>query len=66
MKGFVMTTIPNVTLLLLMVTHFSYYTLLKPMDEELIATNSVYGVMWAEGENTTARLKACEKKKGRR
>ena len=66
MKGFVMTKIPNVTLLLLMVTHFSYYTLLKTMDEELIATNSVYGVLWAEGENVTARLKACEKKKGRR
>lgn len=43
MKGFVMTKIPNVALLLLMVTHFSYYTLLKTMDEELIATYSVYG-----------------------
>ena len=54
---------PNYVLLLLMVTHFSYYTLLKTMDEGFIATNTVYGVMWAEGENTTARLKACEKKK---
>lgn len=34
------------------------------MDEELIATNSVYGVLWAEGENVTSRLKECEKKKG--
>ena len=65
MKGFVI-MFHNVTLLLLMVTHFSYYTLLKTMDEEIITTNSVYGVLWVEGESTTARLKACEKKKGRR
>ena len=56
----------NATWVMVLILHFSYYTILKTMDEELIATNSVYGVIWAEGENATARLKACEKKKGRR
>ena len=32
----------------------------------LVALQETNSFLWAEGENTTARLKACEKKKGKR
>jgi hypothetical protein len=34
--------------------------------EEIVALQETNSFLWAEGENTTARLKVCEKKKGRR
>ena len=34
--------------------------------EEIVALQETNSFLWAEGENTTARLKACEKKKGKR
>ena len=35
-------------------------------NEVIVALQETNSFLWAEGENTTARLKACEKKKGRR
>lgn len=32
----------------------------------LVALQETNSFLWLEGENTTARLKACEKKKGKR
>ena len=34
-------------------------------NEEIVALQETNSFLWAEGENTTARFKACEKK-GRR
>ena len=35
-------------------------------NEVIVALQETNSFLWAEGENVTARLKACEKKKGRR
>ena len=32
----------------------------------IVALQETNSLLWAEGENTTARLKACENRKGRR
>ena len=34
--------------------------------EQIVALQETNSFLWAEGENVTARLKACEKKKGKK
>lgn len=34
-------------------------------NSQLVALQEVNSFLWAEGENTTARLKACEKRRKR-
>ena len=49
-------------LLLLLVTHFSYYELLlKPIDTELGGMQEVASLLWVEGALVGDKLNECKK-----
>lgn len=51
----------NYVLMLLMVTHFSYYELLlKPMDSALGSMNEVASLLWMEGALVGDKYKECK------